>query len=422
MLDQLDCLKYVKNYLKNERNTTKYETLYNKLIDLITRFEDVISNERNSLNTLIIEIGEKKILDINEALRNRYDETRTNYNKILANLGKMLDSNPEIANIKEAYWSERNKNTKSSTMKRGRTDSMDEKRSKITESNYNITDTSNKQHLDTLEQQISNLYKTAEKTHYKGPKANVPTKKPSSLSKTHSATNISISKDDKLKNIKTFHNEKVYFQNLQSFLTELEHIKDFCRNLQKTQQENCILASERKNFENMKSDVIKISSDVNILKDEFQEIHNIFKQINARIDLLEDENNNLKIQNKKLVNSIKQNDRRNDYISIEDEGSHQRRQFIPEIESNNEFIPSHSPYLGNTNNERMQASNTNFRNNNQKQSIEEVGNNSVFSDLLSMQNNSSIEMNMNLKNASVNNMNSMNNNNISSKRRFLIPK
>ena len=84
-------------------------------------------------------------------------------------------------------------------------------------------------------------------------------------------------------------------------MEELEHIKDFCRNLQKTQQSNCLVTHERKNFENMKSEVIKLSSDVNIIKEELSEINNIFQQINIRINKLEDENNNLKYQNKKAI-------------------------------------------------------------------------------------------------------------------------
>ena len=157
--------------------------------------------------------------------------------------------------------------------------------------------------LDILENHVSTLYKNISSSNYKNKTSSIP-KKP--LSKNSSVSNISIQKDEKIKNIKTFHNEKVYFQNLQSFLDELEHIKDFCRNLQKTQQEYCLMANERKNFEKMKSDVIKISSDVNIIKDEFQEINSIFKQISNRISNLEDENNNLKNQNKNLIKNIKQ--------------------------------------------------------------------------------------------------------------------
>jgi hypothetical protein len=157
--------------------------------------------------------------------------------------------------------------------------------------------------MENLENQISSLYKNINNTNYKAKNASIP-RKP--LSKTSSNSNMAVQKEDKIKNIKTYHNEKVYFQNLQNFVEELEHVKDFCRNLQKTQQENCLIANERKNFEKMKSDVIKISSDVNVLKDEFQEIHTIFKQITSRINNLEEENNSLKNQNKSLIKNIKQ--------------------------------------------------------------------------------------------------------------------
>ena len=191
------------------------------------------------------------------------------------------------------------------------------------------------------------------------------------------------------------------------------------------------MPNESKNFENMKTDVIKIYSDVNILKDEFQEIHAIFKQITSRISNLEDENNNLKNQNKNLIKNIKHassNHQRNEvinifikYISVEDDYNSDARpikgtNYIP-MENNINQSNCKSKYQSNF---QVDNTNNNF-NSNQKKSKEtntmDEPNMSGFSDLNSMQNNSSIEMNINMKNNS-----QITNPGKYSNKRFLIPK
>jgi hypothetical protein len=69
---------------------------------------------------------------------------------------------------------------------------------------------------------------------------------------------------------------------------EIQHIKNFCKELKKTQEENCIMENEKKNFEKMKSEHIKLHADLNILKEDVKEILSNYSNLVKRVMYLED--------------------------------------------------------------------------------------------------------------------------------------
>ena len=66
------------------------------------------------------------------------------------------------------------------------------------------------------------------------------------------------------------------------------------------------MQNEKKNFEKMKSEHIKLHADLNILKEDVKEILNNYSNLVKRVMYLEDENKNLRQHNKNLVRYISQ--------------------------------------------------------------------------------------------------------------------
>jgi predicted patatin/cPLA2 family phospholipase len=72
-------------------------------------------------------------------------------------------------------------------------------------------------------------------------------------------------------------------------------------------EDNCIMANERKNFEKMKNEHIKLTADYNILKEDMQEMMMNYHNIARRLNALEEENTNLRSHNKNLVKFVSKN-------------------------------------------------------------------------------------------------------------------
>jgi predicted nuclease with TOPRIM domain len=85
---------------------------------------------------------------------------------------------------------------------------------------------------------------------------------------------------------------------------EVEHIKNYCNELQRQFDNHCLIKNEKKEFENIKKENIKLTAEVSILKDDVAELMKKFSLINNKIDSMQQENNNLRMQNKNLLNFI----------------------------------------------------------------------------------------------------------------------
>ena len=85
---------------------------------------------------------------------------------------------------------------------------------------------------------------------------------------------------------------------------EVEHIKKYCSDLQRQFDNHCLIRNEKKEFENIKKENIKLTAEVSILKDDISDLMKKFNLINNKIDSMQQENNNLKIQNKNLMNFL----------------------------------------------------------------------------------------------------------------------
>jgi len=84
----------------------------------------------------------------------------------------------------------------------------------------------------------------------------------------------------------------------------MEHLKEVCKDLKKTQEENCLLHNEKTIFEKMKNEHIKLNADMNIIKDDIKEILGNYHNLIKRVVALEEENKNLRAHNKNLIKHV----------------------------------------------------------------------------------------------------------------------
>ena len=191
---------------------------------------------------------------------------------------------------------------------------------------------------------------------------------------------------------------------------EVEHIKNYCKELQRQFDNHCMIKNEKKEFDNIKKENIKLSAEVSILKDDVAELMKKFNLINNKIDSMQQENNNLKMQNKNLLNfiSIMSNNSQNGIKRLKSFNMNQfSNNSLLNINNNNNINYNQDLFSNNSNNESMNIinlinntkSNNNIKNDGRKSFVE-----------LNKNNNNKLSKNSSLKSLT-NNNNFMNNTN-----------
>lgn len=203
---------------------------------------------------------------------------------------------------------------------------------------------------------------------------------------------------------------RVTYESIKTLTEEFDHLKKFVKDLKISHEENCIMENEKKNFERIKNDHIKLNADMNILKEDVKEILTNMHQLTKRVNFLEEENKNLRLHNKNLVKFIQGSD------SEQGNPKSYMNNNNPQYGSNFNF---NSGLAVNTNYDE-EINNTKFTQNQNQNQFSRTNNilidNSMplseLSAFHTVHNHSSMEMNSNV------------NNNLekSKKRRFLIPK
>lgn len=91
---------------------------------------------------------------------------------------------------------------------------------------------------------------------------------------------------------------------LQKFSEEIKHIRSCCEALNNELAEHCLISSEKNEFEKIKKENIKLLADVSILKEDMNDIMKKYSMLNMKVNQLENENEMLRNQNKKLLSFI----------------------------------------------------------------------------------------------------------------------
>ena len=181
---------------------------------------------------------------------------------------------------------------------------------------------------------------------------------------------------------------------------EVEHIKNYCNELQRQFDNHCLIKNEKKEFENIKKENIKLTAEVSILKDDVAELMKKFSLINNKIDSIQQENNSLRIQNKNLLNFIS-------IINNSSSGGLKKFKTLNmDQTSNNSLLNINNNYnnIDNASNQDLFSHN----NNNESMNIINLINNKSRSNTYIDLNNNNLKRNSNVN--SVNNNNSNNSN------------
>ena len=191
---------------------------------------------------------------------------------------------------------------------------------------------------------------------------------------------------------------------------EVQHIKNYCNELQRQFDNHCLIKNEKKEFENIKKENIKLTAEVSILKDDVTELMKKYGNINNKIESMQQENNNLKIQNKNLLNfiSIMSN-------STSTNGINKLKNFNITSLTNQEL--SNNNKNQNNNNESMNIINLINNNNNKNSLINEsramnnTNTNNNKNDIYNISNNLNNfdKLNFNINNNNNFNLNNLNN-------------
>lgn len=111
---------------------------------------------------------------------------------------------------------------------------------------------------------------------------------------------------------------RMNYNYMKNFTEELERVKSYCKEIKKSQEENCIMQNEKKTFDKMKNEFIKLSADMNILKEDMKEILTNYHTLVKRVTFMEEENKNLRKHNKCLVKLIQNRKENNNNYLDED--------------------------------------------------------------------------------------------------------
>ena len=206
---------------------------------------------------------------------------------------------------------------------------------------------------------------------------------------------------------------------LNKLTTEVEHIKNYCNELQRQFDNHCLIKNEKKEFENIKKENIKLTAEVSILKDDVADLMKKFNLINNKIDSITQENNNLKMQNKNLLNflSIISNNSNNGIRRLKSLNMNQFTNSSLLNINNNNNINNKDLLSNNSNNESMNIINlinnsksnniNNYDiNNNGSRPLPEMNNRLINNTSLKSINNNVNNTNYNFNNNLNNNLNS----------------
>jgi len=159
--------------------------------------------------------------------------------------------------------------------------------------------------LEKIEKQVNLLNKTAKETKYRtkstGRRRKEEEKKERRKTpdvRKNESTNVKTTISSPKANI-------ISFDNLKNLNDEIDHIKEYCKDLKSKVESNIMIDKDKKAFGKIKNDFIKQSADINIMKEDMGEMMKNLHFLMRRMDVLEEENKNLRRHNQNLVKFVK---------------------------------------------------------------------------------------------------------------------
>ena len=327
MRDEINCLLFLQFKINNEKNNfdnnikEKYSMILTKLEDLCTKEIDLINE--GLINIKSSEYDENSKI-INNVLFEQIEYIRNNYNKLIEGINNTIISSNDLLSFYREYYKKNNNKSNSiidikpisiskidlqispreneknsdillSEIRNDISDIVSDKYynsnfSKISSTNIlsNVTSIQN----DSPKKLLSKFKNLLKITRYK-PKKNYK----------NDLTEIMNNKDIDIENVAEYEEKNLVYQKLS---LDIGEVNKYINNLKDQIYFNCIMDNEKKNFEKMKEDNIKLNEELTKLKDNLKILDINYKYLLRKLSETEEEQIYLQNENKKLIDYIQQ--------------------------------------------------------------------------------------------------------------------
>ena len=327
MRDEINCLLFLQFKINNEKNNfdnnikEKYSMILTKLEDLCTKEIDLINE--GLINIKSSEYDENSKI-INNVLFEQIEYIRNNYNKLIEGINNTIISSNDLLSFYREYYKKNNNKSNSiidikpisiskidlqispreneknsdillSEIRNDISDIVSDKYynsnfSKISSTNIlsNVTSIQN----DSPKKLLSKFKNLLKITRYK-PKKNYK----------NDLTEIMNNKDIDIENVAEYEEKNLVYQKLS---LDIGEVNKYINNLKDQIYFNCIMDNEKKNFEKMKEDNIKLNEELTKLKDNLKILDVNYKFLLRKLSETEEEQIYLQNENKKLIDYIHQ--------------------------------------------------------------------------------------------------------------------
>ena len=364
MRDEINCLLFLQFKINNEKNNFD-NNIKEKYFMILTKLEDLCTKEIDLINEGLVNIKSSEKNDNskikNNILFQQIEYIRNNYNKLIEGINNTITSSNDLFSFyKEYYKKNNNKNDSIIGMKPISISKIDpqisprenEKNSDdlLSEIRNDISDVVSDNYFNTNFSKISstNVLSNITSIQNDSPKKvlskfknllKMTKYKPKKKYK-NDLTEIMSNKDIDIENVAEYEEKNLEYQKLS---LEIREVNKFINNLKDQIYFNCIMDDEKKTFEKMKDDNIKLNDELNKLKDNIKILDVNYKFLLKKLSEAEEEQIYLQNENKKLIDYIQQRYMKRNFNNIQQ--NNVNRNFLFQKNSSQKILTS----LGTTN-------------------------------------------------------------------------
>ena len=338
MRDEINCLLFLQFKINNEKNDFD-NNIKEKYFMILTKLEDLCTKEIDLINEGLINIkgsdkeGNSKI--INNVLFEQVEYIRNKYNTLIEGINNTIKSSNDLLSFYREYYKKNNNKNDSiidnklisfSKIEPQVSPRENEKNSDdlLSEIRNDISDIVSDNYFNSNFSKISstNLLSNLTSIQNDSPKKllskfknllKLTRYRPKKKYK-NDLTEIMSNKDIDIENVAEYEEKNLAYQKLS---LDIREVNKFINSLKDQIYFNCIMDDEKKTFEKMKDDNIKLNDELNKLKDNLKILDVNYKFLLKKLSEAEEEQIYLQNENKKLIDYIQQRYMKRDFNQIQ---------------------------------------------------------------------------------------------------------
>ena len=338
MRDEINCLLFLQFKINNEKNDFD-NNIKEKYFLILTKLQDLCTKEIDLINEGLINIkgsdkeGNSKI--INNVLFEQVEYIRNKYNTLIEGINNTIKSSNDLLSFYREYYKKNNNKNDSiidnklisfSKIEPQISPRENEKNSDdlLSEIRNDISDIVSDNYFNSNFSKISstNLLSNLTSIQNDSPKKllskfknllKLTRYRPKKKYK-NDLTEIMSNKDIDIENVAEYEEKNLAYQKLS---LDIREVNKFINSLKDQIYFNCIMDNEKKNFEKMKDDNIKLNDELNKLKDNLKILDVNYKFLLKKLSEAEEEQIYLQNENKKLIDYIQQRYMKRDFNQIQ---------------------------------------------------------------------------------------------------------